>query len=93
MCVLYIDCIYVGHVNINKGEIRGPGQGNGQFQFVLQIFARPPLPPRENLKNKLKLTISVKDLGPTYPINHLMEQIKHELKIKYRIEIQNKNIK
>ena len=28
-------CIYDGHVNINKGEIRGPGQGNGQFQFLL----------------------------------------------------------
>ena len=32
---------------INKVEIRGPGQGNGQFQFVLQIFARPPPPARK----------------------------------------------
>ena len=47
-------CIYDGHENINKGEIRGPGQGNGQFLFYFK-FSRAPPPPARKFKVKIEI--------------------------------------
>ena len=57
-------CIYDGHEMTDKGKLGDLGKEMVTFNFFFN-FSRAPLPPRENLKNKLTLTISLKDLGPT----------------------------
>ena len=63
-------------------------QRNGQFHFFLQIFARMPARSRENLQEKMKLTISLPQGPLKEPFIYIFNQnlfilLIYKLKINY----------